>query len=146
MAETKIALMPEDFRSDRVRYNSSSDCPDQNTCSNWSSWRRNLPKEIHLSATMAQVHIDAPISPSMTSLTTKPACMKSDQSVTSLVAASPTCSIQLTLESKRPASLPGGQDVTFTGRPEVSDCRLTTFKVFSRSNLVKGWRMRSAQS
>jgi hypothetical protein len=56
---------------------------------------RNLRKDTHLSATMAQVQIDAPTRPSMTSLTTKPACMKSDQRVTSLVAASPTCSIHI---------------------------------------------------
>lgn len=70
MADTKIALMPADFLSDSVRYNSSSDWPDQNTCSNWSSWRRNLPNEIHLSATIAQVQIDAPTRPSITILTT----------------------------------------------------------------------------
>src|SRR5215217_1957731 len=47
-----------------------------------------------LSTTIAQVQTEAAISPSITSLTTKPACMKSDQSDTSVVAAaSPTCSI-----------------------------------------------------
>src|SRR5689334_746371 len=44
--------------------------------------------------TIAQVHTEAAIRPSMTSLTTMPACMKSDQRLTSVVAAAnPTCSI-----------------------------------------------------
>jgi hypothetical protein len=84
--------------------------------------------------------------PSMTSLTTKPACMKSDQSVTSLVAASPTCSIHI-------PSNPYARSIYRAAKtsllPGIQKCAIAAFsllKVFSRPILVKGWRTRCAQS